>query len=451
MRFSPQPRLLLSILTLCIMLTACLPSGMIRNNSVQDNPHSDAADTTAQILWWKKFNDPLLTWLIQETLRANPDLKTAQANLRSARARRKIAEASLLPSLSGSASTTNDDNDNNNDDDSYNANLDAKWEADLFGSNRLSTQAFEADVQVSRALLQSLKIFLAAEVASTYVDLRMTQAVRETYWQNLAFRNNAISLSKQGRQKPALHRLETEQAKLSSGLLRAKIPALDNSIDQLQHALAVLSGVEPHALKSHLAAQQPIPGNTLQLETTVPSNAIQRRPDVVAAEYQVRAASLRLEQAKANLYPRIELGGSFNLNDLSLDISSIARTLLTSISLPLFDGGRLRQNVELRNAEYDRAANNYRKTVLIALQDMANVFSSLQTIRRQHSQLSHNVELARNVATLAQQNYLAGNIGIRNILDANDALLDTQKDLIATRAENTQTIITLYKAIGGAW
>lgn len=447
MYFHHQSRLLATAIILCLMLTACVPSSMIRKDKTQDDPHLEAADTNAQILWWKRFDDPLLTWLIQETLRANPDLKTAEANLRSARAKRKMADASLLPNLSASASTPLEEDNSN----SYNANLDAKWEADLFGSNRLSTQASAADVEVSKALLKSLKIFLAAEVASTYVDLRLTQAVREAYLQNLGSRSQAINLSQQKRQNRSLSSMETSQAQLNQGMLQAQLPALDSSIEQFQHALAVLSGMEPRAIKPYLTASRPIPGDAVNLAQTVPGNAIQRRPDLLAAEYRVKAASLRLGQAKANLKPRIELGGSFNLNDLSLDVGSIARTLLTSVSLPLFDGGKLKQNVEIRSAEYDKTLYDYRKTILIALQDMEDVYSSLQAIRRQHPQVTHNLELAQKVEKLSQRNYLAGRVNIQNLLDAQTAMLDNRKALLTLQADNTQAIITLYKAIGGSW
>jgi outer membrane protein TolC len=169
----------------------------------------------------------------------------------------------------------------------------------------------------------------------------------------------------------------------------------------------------------------------------------------------VTAASLRVGEAKANLYPSFNLGGSLSLSSLSLadllDTSSIARSLLASISAPLFDGGKLKQQVIAKDAAREQAVASYQKTILGALQDVANSFSTLQSLRQSQPMLANNLTLARNAEKLAQLSYDAGTADFQSVLDAQRNVLSAQDSLLSAQAQNTQTIISLYKAVGGAW
>lgn len=437
-------------------LFACTPA-----NSVRGVARGGAATTQApagnssqrppvQAAWWQRFNDPMLTALVQEALQASPDITTAQASLRAARAQRAIAGASLLPSVSaGGSARANDGSD------SYGANLDASWEADLFGGNRLATQASEADLQASQASLEDVKASLAAEVASAYVNLRFAQARLAVSRQSLASRTETAHLVTLKQQAGLASGLEADQASLSLGQTQAQLPALANNVTQSQHALAILTGKPPEALKARLATAKPIPVVALKLADNIPANALRQRPDIRAAEYRVTAAKLRLGEAKADLYPSFRLGGSLNLSEMNLedllDASSIARSLLASISAPLFDGGKLRQQVEIRDASREQALASYQKTLLIALKDVANAFSTLYTVRQQQPLLVRNVELARSAEHLAQLSYDAGTVDFQNVLDAQRSVLGAQESLLSAQADNTQAVISLYKAVGGAW
>jgi outer membrane protein TolC len=208
-------------------------------------------------------------------------------------------------------------------------------------------------------------------------------------------------------------------------------------------------------LLNRLDAVEPIPVIGNQLADNIPANALRQRPDIRAAEYKVTAASLRVGEAKANLYPSFNLGGSLSLSSLSLadllDTSSIARSLLASISAPLFDGGKLKQQVIAKDAAREQAVASYQKTILGALQDVANSFSTLQSLRQSQPMLANNLTLARNAEKLAQLSYDAGTADFQSVLDAQRNVLSAQDSLLSAQAQNTQTIISLYKAVGGAW
>ena len=450
-----KPGTSLLALTICMALGACAPALSVKDKTTNATATTlPAANTAARAPvradWWQAFGDPLMTSLIQEALQANPDIKTAQASLRAARAQRIIAGASLLPSLSSGAAARR-----SGGNDSYGANLDASWEADIFGGNRLADKAAAADLQATQASLEDVKASLAAEVASAYVNLRLAQARLDVSNQSLASRNETVRLIKLKQQAGIASGLEVEQANLSLGQTQAQLPALENSVTQSQYALATLTGKEPGTLQNRLATAQPIPDVNAQFGDNIPANAIRQRPDIRAAEYKVTAASLRVGEAKANLYPSFNLGGSLSLSSLNLadllDTSAIARSLLASISAPLFDGGKLKQQVEAKDAAREQAVASYQKVLLGALQDVANNFSTLQSLRQRQPILANNIALAQSAEKLAQLSYNAGTADFQNVLDAQRSVLSAQESLLSAQAENTQAIISLYKAIGGAW
>ncbi len=451
-----KPSLLLTSVAVCMALTACSPSTSMRDTAVKDTSTRIQTDTGAtkrvpiQAAWWQRLNDPVMTALIQEALQANPDITTAQASLRSARAQRVIANASLLPSLTTGASARR-----SSGSDSYGASLDASWEADVFGGNRLSSKAATVDVQTAQASLEDVKASLAAEVASNYVNLRLAQAKLSVSRQSIASRQETVRLITLKQQAGLSSGLEVEQANLSLGQTQAQIPALENSITQLQHALATLTGKGPEALTTRLAAAKPIPTAAVQLANNIPANALRQRPDIRAAEYKIMAAALRVGEARASLYPSFSLGGSLSASSLSIadffDPATVARSLLASLSAPLFDGGKLKQQVNVQDAAREQAVASYQKTMLTALEDVANAFGSLQSARRQQPILVKNVELARSAENLAQLSYDAGTADFQDVLDAQRSVLSAQESLLTAQAENTQAIISLYKAVGGAW
>lgn len=439
----------------CLTLAACAPASPVRDNTTASaitvaQGGKETGRTPIQANWWQRFHDPLMTALIQEALQASPDIKTAQASLRSARAQRAIAGASLLPSLNAGSSARR-----SGGNDSYGASLDASWEADIFGGNRLAASAADTDVLAAQASLEDVKASLAAEVANSYVNLRLAQARLAVSRQSLASRQETVRLVALKQQAGLASGLEADQASLSLGQSQAQIPALESAITQNQHALAILTGKEPQALQARLAAVKPIPVVAAQSASTVPANAIRQRPDIRAAEYKVQAASLRVGEAKANLYPSFNLGGSLSASGVTVsdlfDPATVARSLLASISAPLFDGGRLKQQVESRDASREQAVASYQKALLTALKDVANAFVSLQANRQQQPVLANNVELARSAEHLAKLSYEAGTTDFQNVLDAQRSVLSVQENLLAAQADNTQAVISLYKAVGGAW
>lgn len=404
-----------------------------------------------QTAWWQRFNDPLMTTLIQEAWQANPTLQTAQASVQAARAQGVIAGASLLPTVSASGSLR----DTNSARLSGSLSVDASWELDLWGGNRLASVAAQHDFQAAQANYQDVKATLAAEVASAYVNLRLAQARAGLARKTHQSRQETLKLAEMRLKAGLDSGLTTEQARLSYGQNQAQLPELDSAVQRSQYALSVLTGKTPSALVERLSTPKPIPSVRGVLQTTIPANAMRQRPDIRAAEYQIAAASARVGEAKTNLYPSFNLAGSltnsgFNLGDL-LDPTTIAKNLLASISAPLFNGGKLKQQVIVKDAAYDQAVANYQKTILSALQDVANGFATLQALQKQQPILQQNLTTGRSTERLATMSYQAGLSDFQNVLEAQRSVLSTQEALLSAQAETSLALISLYKAVGGAW
>lgn len=444
--------------SVCLALAACAPmtdTSKTPNAAVQTANKQLATVKTnrapIQAAWWQKFNDPLMTDLIQEAWQANPDLASAQASVKSARAQGVIAGASLLPSLSssGSARTANGSGT------SLSAGMDASWELDFFGANRLANAAAQSDVKAAEAGYEDAKASLAAEVASAYVNLRLAQARLGVAQQNNKSRKETVNLTNLRQQAGLSSGLEVEQSKLSLGQTQAQVPALESAVARSKYALAALTGKTPAALDQRLKVAKSIPNATGRLSSDIPANALRQRPDIRAAEYRVTAASARVGEAKANLNPSFNLGGSLslagkNLGDL-FDINNLARSLLTSISAPLFDGGRLQQRVVVQDAAYEQAVAAYKKAVLAALQDVANNYSTIAALQKQQPLLAQNLQLARSAENLARLSYNAGTADFQNVLDAQRSVLSAQESLLSAQADYSLALISLYKAVGGSW
>ncbi|WGL17764.1 efflux transporter outer membrane subunit [Microbulbifer bruguierae] len=403
--------------------------------------------------WWQRFDDPLMVDLISDALAANPDLRSAQAALKSARAQSAIAGAALLPEVNGGSSASRND-----DSSRYGAGVDAAWQLDIFGGNRDSARAAQEDQQATNARLEDTQVALAAEVASNYVNLRRAQAQSNILHRNLAAQRETAELIEARYNVGLDSELELTQARLSVGQLQAQVPDQEGAVRQSMHALAVLSGEEPRALYQRLQAVTGVPyvAAPLAIDTrNISADLVRRRPDLRASEHAVTAASYRRDAAEAARYPSFRLGGGLDFSSLDaadlFDTANLARSLLGSVSVPLFNAGKLREQVTVRDAQYEQALNTYQKTLLAALADVADAYVALDSSERRIPQLAENLNLARNSQDLAFVRYQTGAVSFQTVLDAQRQVLSAEESLLRARAENSLAMISLYRALGGSW
>jgi outer membrane protein, multidrug efflux system len=405
--------------------------------------------------WWQRYDDPLLSDLITQSLKANTTVRSAQAALAQARALRDVQSAQMGPNLGASASAQRSKTGHQPIGSSYDAGFDASWEPDVFGGKRAGTDAAEADARASQASLADTQVSVAAEVAVAYVQLRGYQTRLDIARRNLASQQETLQITDWRVRAGLATSLDLSQARTAAEQTQAQIPSLETSVAQTEHALAVLVGQAPTALHERLAAAAavPLPSDTLAL--SIPAQTLRQRPDVRVAEQQVSAALSRVSQAEAARYPSFKLSGSVGLSALALSGltsgGSVVSALLGSVSVPLFDGGAARAQVRSQEAALEKARVNYQAVVLDALRDVEDALVSLRGNRERLQRLQNASASAQEAALLATQRYSSGLVDFQTVLETQRSLLSTQDSVAATQADLSADHVRLYKALGGGW
>lgn len=418
-------------------------------------PTAGGASATPLAQWWQRFNDPQLTSLVTQALQANTSVRSAQAALLQARAQRDVQAANAGPSLSASASAQRSQNGNASAGNRFQAGFDASWEPDVFGGNRATVNASEADARAAETSLADVQVSLAAEVAASYIELRGLQTRLGIARNNLALQTETLQITRWRNQAGLASSLDVEQAVASTEQTRAQIPALQTGVAQSLNALAVLTGQAPGALEATLVTPAAIPPAPAGLALAFPAETLRQRPDVRTAENKVSAALARVDAAQAARYPSFQLGGSLGLSALTLgsltDGASVLRSLLASVSVPLFDGGAAKAQVRSQEAALEQARLGYQSTVLTALQDVEDALVALQGDTERLARLQAASTAAANAELLARQRYQSGLIDFRTVLDTQRTLLSAQDSVASTQATLSADHVRMYKALGGGW
>jgi multidrug efflux system outer membrane protein len=429
------------------------------NKANKATQQADAAAPASLAQWWRRFEDPLLVSLIEETLRANTSVRTARAALAQARALADVQQAGLLPALNANASAQRSRAGDAGSSNVFKTGFDASWEPDVFGGRRSAVNATQADALASAASLGDVQTSIAAEVALDYLQLRGAQARMALAQASLASFDETLQLTQWRAQAGLTTELDVEQARTAAAQTRASLPALQTTAAQLEHALDVLAWRAPGTSQQRLsAAAAPTAGLLTPpegLAISFPADTVRQRADVRAAQARVVAATARVQQAQAARLPSFGISGSLGLSALSLgslaNSSAIVGALLGSVSAPLFDGGAARATVLAQQAALAQTRSAYDAALLQALQDVEDGLVALRNDRARQAQLRVAAQSAANAATLARQRYASGLIDFQTVLETQRSALSTQ-DALATVATDLNTDhVRLYKALGGGW
>jgi NodT family efflux transporter outer membrane factor (OMF) lipoprotein len=429
--------------------------------------------------WWDAFGDPVLSRLIDRALAASPDMDQALARVRQAREQERITRgghgpqvnasgqasavrlsenalpASLAGALSGGSGSSGGIGLPGETFTTYQAGFDASWELDLFGGQGSADAAARARTAASVWSLRDAEVVLAAEVAQTYQQYRALQRrlaladeILATQREALDFiqvraRNGLVTVSDLRKQERSLEQAAAQREDLSA---QAQVRL---------HALSTLLGAAPAALDAELASPPSRATVLMDVPPGLPSDLLQRRPDIRATERQLVAASSDIGVATAELYPKISLTGALQLASRSLssllEADSLQGNAGARISAPLLNRGRLRANVRLRQARADELYAGYAKTVLVALRDVEDGLSRLAADRRRLAQLDAVAVAARDEFDTAAVRYRNGLITAPEMLTAKLTWQAARDAQIQTQAAAAQDMVSLYKALGGGW
>lgn len=404
--------------------------------------------------WWERLGDPELTALISEALAVNTSVRSAQAALQQSRALVDVQTAGTLPQLgaSGSAQRSRASGSTGN---SFSAGFDASWEPDVFGRLRAGVNASEADARAAQASLADVQVSLAAEVAVNYIELRGLQQRLQIALSNLASQQETLQIAQWRLQAGLTTSLVAEQARAAAEQTAAQVPALQSSLAQSRHSLAVLTGQPPAALNARLEATAMVPLPPDDLAWDIPAQTLRQRPDVRAAEHRVAAAAARVAQADAARYPDFSLSGTLGLRALTVGAltagNAVTSSLAAGVTAALFDGGAVRAQVRSQEAALEQVRVAYEATVLAALKDVEDALVALQGNRERLQRLQAAADAAANAALMAQQRYASGLIDFATVLETQRTQLSAQDSVATTVASVAADHVRLYKALGGGW
>ena len=428
--------------------------------STSDVAIKPIATTQNLATWWHQLNDPMLDQLIAEAMTSAPDLRTAQAQLKQARANRDLAVANLSPTLGVSASTSHSRTGTAAGGTGipqtlHAAGFDASWEPSIFGGLRDAAAGAKADAAAAAATLEAARVTLAAEVALNYVTLRAYQLRLTIARDNVTSQEETLQITEWRAEAGLATTLAVEQARTNLEQSKASIPSLENGRAAAEHRLALLTGQAPGALRERLFEAKPLPKAPDEMAVGIPADTIRQRPDVHAAELTLHAEIARTAQREAAHYPSLTLSGSlgwqaFSAAALSGSGSAVS-SLAGSLAATLFDGGRIRSQIAVQNAVQEQALIAYEKSILTALEDVENALAGYATGRERVEARNKAAESARNAAQMARLQYEAGTVDFQTVLDTDRTRLTAEDGMASAEADLLTSVIALYKALGGGW
>ncbi len=414
--------------------------------------------------WWRAYGDPKLDALIAEALAGNPDVAAADARLHRASALARQAEAARLPSLRANGATDLTKQSYNNGipaafvprgyNDVGRATLNFDWELDFWGKNRAAIAAATSDVRASEADRAAAVLMLSTSVASTYAQLVQLFADRQVAAASIALRQDTFRLVQQRVLGGLDTRAESKAAEAGVPAARGDLAAIDEQIAIARNALAALTGAGPDrglSIKAPTATALPVFG----LPTTLTADLVGRKPEIVAARWRAEAAAKRIGVARAQFYPNVNLAAFIGVQSLGLanlasagsDIGQVG----PAISLPIFDGGRLRANLRGAEADYALAVAQYDSAVNRALQDVADAAASARALGSRLAEARAALTAQEDAYRVARLRYTGGLANYQSVLLVEDNVLLRRRAYADLQARAFALDVALVRALGGGF
>ncbi|MDX7952019.1 efflux transporter outer membrane subunit [Lichenihabitans sp. Uapishka_5] len=437
--------------------------------------------------WWRVFRDPILTRLEARVADQNLDVRTATFRIAESRAQLGTAAAAALPTINGTgfvnrqqysqngivSLVTNGLNSSGGTTGTgsslsgltssigepftdYQVGFDASWELDLWGRVRRNVESATAQVDSSAEMRRDTLVSALAELARDYVQLRGTQDMIRISQANIQVNQDILNVVRTRQQRGLVTGLDVSSAAQQVEAIEAQLPQLKQQEILQVNAIGLILGQPPMALSAELLPSRPVPPVPPRVPVGVPSDLIRRRPDIRRAEADLHAAVAQIGVAVASFFPTVSITASPSLNALDPGNVFKANSLQymnigPSVSLPIFEGGRLKSNLVLQQARQQEAAVSYQKAVLQAWNDVVNALASLKGDEGRRARLSRQVVDARQALSLARTRYATGVDTFTTVLQNSQTLLGAEMNLSQATAAMSTDLVALYKALGGGW
>jgi NodT family efflux transporter outer membrane factor (OMF) lipoprotein len=457
-------------------------------------------DSNPDPQWWDRFGDPVLTQLEKQAISGNIDLQQAVLRVVAVRQSEVAARAAGLPTLGGTGSYTREQigakgilestgvygqlntlADQNSPLNEYSPGLgtkvgsaatnalnpitqpinlyqygfDASWELDLFGKVRRSVEQAKATTQAQVEATNDALVMLEGQVADAYVQVRGAQALLASQQDIVRAAQGSLDLTRRQQLQGLATGLDVDQAITLLGDTQAQLPGYEKQEQQAINQLSVLVGQPPGTLDAMLMPGAPMPNVPPVVGVGVPAELARRRPDIREAEAQLHAATASVGVATASFYPDISLTGEAGFRALDASYltnwASLFYSFGPSISLPIFQGGKLTANLRMARAQQASAALAYRGTVLNALREVENALVAYRTDRVARDRIAGTIRSGEQALYLSQDAYKNGLVNFLQVLDAQRTLNQSRQQLIQADITLTDDVIALYNALGGGW
>ena len=421
-------------------------------------------DAAPKGLWWLRFEDPELHGLIDKALIDSPTLTLANARLVQARASVAAASAGLFPQVTLSARAQNlrisanrpltnyrSPNFSTIQDD-FVLSLGVNYEADIFGRVQGTIEGAQATAEQSAIDLENTRLLLTTDLATAYFNLRQVDLEIDVLSRSIELQKRSLGFVTSRRDLGAASGLDVAQQQALIDSTLTQLDVLRRQRAQFENAIATLTGTAAPTFALAPVVTRVAPP---AIPIGVPSDILERRPDVASAERAMAAANAQIGVAKAAFYPSIIIGPSFGYQSTSLstlfDTPSTIWSLGVSALQPLFNAGRLRANVDFAKAGYEATVANYRRVVLTAMQEVEDGILGGAALDRAYTQAQVAVESARRVLDLATTRYEGGVSTYLDVITAQQALLSAERQASQLQGQRLLVAVFLVKALGGDW
>ena len=411
--------------------------------------------------WWEMFGDPQLNSLEKQLNQANQSIALADANFRAARALVKESRSQYFPTVTTSPSiivsrqsstATHSNISPGRQSVNYTLPFDASWEPDFWGRIRNTVVASASEAQASAADLQNVRLSVEAELAFDYYQLRSLDAEKRLLDSTIAAFQEQLELTRVRQQTGIASDEDVAQAETQLETTQAQATDLGIQRAQLEHAIAILTGQPPATFSIPTA---PLDAQPPAVPVGLPSQLLERRPDIAAAERRVAEANAEIGVTKAAFFPSLILGATGGLESTSLAtwftwparFFSIGPTLTQT----LFDKGRRKAATEVARAQYDGTVANYRQTVLTAFEEVEDNLAALRILNHELDQQNAAVASSQRALSLSTERYKSGIDSYLNVITAQTTLLNNQRTAVNLQMQQMTASVELIKALGGGW
>ena len=457
--------------SLALALSACADMGHIAPQSALADAHAldggkaaDAGSTPIdwpRAQWWQALQDPQLDRLMEQALADSPTLRGAQARVRQAEALAGAAEDRTRPQADANVSINRELYSQHGSTPAplagnyawrNQATVSASYDLDLWGRNREALAAALGDVQMASAESQMARLALETALVRTYIQLSYEFTLQDVIKESLAQRARILDITQKRRQAGIGTEVDVAQIETTLPAGRRQLEQASEAVALLRNQLAALSGKGPSAgsalTRPVLRLDRP-----LAIPAALPADLIGRRPDIAAQRWRVEAAAQRIDAAKAEFYPNVNLVAfagfqAFGFSHF-LDANSDIRGVSPALSLPIFAGARLRAQLGSQTAIYDGAVEQYNATVINAMSDVANAVAKAQSLAKQHQLTVQALATAQRARDLAEKAYKAGMSDAINMLNTQVALLAEEQQQAQNGARELDLYVSLMNALGG--